>query len=37
MGKPYLALVPGVAIMLLVSSFMMIGNSLRDRFDPMKS
>ncbi len=36
MGKPYLALIPGLAIMLLVSSFMLIGNSLRDRFDPMK-
>ena len=36
MGKPYLALIPGLAIMLLVSSFMLIGNSLRDRFDPVK-
>ena len=36
MGKPYLALIPGLAIMLLVSSFMLIGNSLRDRFDPLK-
>jgi peptide/nickel transport system permease protein len=36
MGKPYLALIPGLAIMLLVSSFMWIGNSLRDRFDPVK-
>ena len=36
MGKPYLALIPGLAIMLLVSSFMLIGNSLRDYFDPVK-
>ena len=36
MGKPYLALIPGLAIMLLVSSFMLIGNSLRDRFDPVQ-
>ena len=36
MGKPYLALIPGLAIMLLVSTFMLIGNSLRDRFDPVK-
>ena len=37
MGKPYLALIPGIAIMLLVSSFMLIGNSLRDLYDPVKS
>lgn len=29
----YLAIVPGVCIMLLVLSFMIIGNSLRDKFD----
>ena len=29
----YLAVVPGVCIMLLVLSFMIIGNSLRDKFD----
>ena len=33
-GKPFMALAPGVAIMLLVSSFMMVGNALRDVFDP---
>ena len=37
MGKPYLALIPGLAIMLLVSSFMLIGNSMRDHFDPLKN
>ncbi len=37
MGKPYLALIPGIAIMLLVSSFMIIGNNLRDRYDPQQS
>ena len=37
MGKPYLALIPGLAIMILVSSFMIIGNNLRDRYDPQKS
>ena len=37
MGKPYLALIPGLAIMLLVSSFMLIGNNLRDRFEAVKS
>jgi peptide/nickel transport system permease protein len=29
----YLALLPGVLIMLLVLSFMMIGNGLRDQLD----
>ena len=33
MDKAYLAIIPGVAIMLLVLSFMTIGNSLRDAFD----
>lgn len=33
LGKPYLALFPGVAIMTLVLSFMMLGNKLRDTLD----
>lgn len=33
MDKAYLAIIPGIAIMLLVLSFMTIGNSLRDAFD----
>ena len=33
-GKPFMALAPGLAIMLLVSSFMMVGNALRDAYDP---
>ncbi|WP_196885347.1 ABC transporter permease [Aureivirga sp. CE67] len=33
LGKPYLAIVPGLAIMSLVMAFMMIGNSLRDILD----
>ena len=33
LGKPYLALVPGLAIMLLVMAFMLIGNTLRDSLD----
>lgn len=33
MGKPYLALLPGLCIMLMVLSFMMIGNRLRDLLD----
>ncbi|MGM0634781.1 MAG: ABC transporter permease [Bacteroidota bacterium] len=33
LGKPYLAIIPGVAIMLLVMSFMLIGNALRDALD----
>jgi peptide/nickel transport system permease protein len=32
-GKPYLAMVPGVAIMLLTLAFMMMGNALRDALD----
>lgn len=34
--KAYLAIAPGVAIMLLVLSFMMLGNSLRDALDVRK-
>lgn len=33
LGKPYLALIPGVAIMTLVLAFMLLGNSLRDALD----
>ncbi len=33
LGKPYLALIPGFCIMLLVMSFMLIGNALRDALD----
>jgi len=33
LGKPYLALIPGIAMCLLVVSFMMIGNALRDVLD----
>jgi peptide/nickel transport system permease protein len=33
LGKPFLALIPGVAIMSLVTAFMMIGNGLRDALD----
>ena len=33
LGKPYLALVPGTAIMLITLAFMMTGNSLRDSLD----
>ena len=33
MGKPHLAIVPGVLIVLLVLSFMTIGNKLRDLLD----
>lgn len=33
MGKPYLALVPGMAIMLLVLAFTLVGNGLRDALD----
>ena len=34
--KAYLAIAPGIAIMLLVLSFMMLGNSLRDALDVRK-
>lgn len=33
LGKPYLALIPGLAIMSLVTAFMLIGNALRDVMD----
>jgi peptide/nickel transport system permease protein len=33
LGKPYLAMVPGIAIMLLTLAFMMVGNALRDALD----
>ena len=33
LGNAYLALIPGICIMLLVMSFMLIGNSLRDSLD----
>ncbi|MBL87314.1 MAG: peptide transporter [Winogradskyella sp.] len=33
LGKPYLALIPGVCIMLLVMAFMLVGNALRDALD----
>jgi len=33
LGKPYLALIPGLCIMLLVMAFMLIGNALRDATD----
>lgn len=33
LGKPYLAIIPGLCIMLLVMSFMLVGNGLRDALD----
>lgn len=33
LGKPYLALIPGAAMCLVVVAFMMIGNALRDALD----
>lgn len=33
LGKPYLALIPGICIMLLVMAFMLVGNALRDALD----
>ncbi|MGE4347179.1 MAG: ABC transporter permease [Flavobacteriaceae bacterium] len=36
LGKPYLALIPGIAILLLTLSFMMVGNTLRDALDVKK-
>lgn len=33
LGKPYLALIPGLCIMSLVMAFMLIGNALRDVLD----
>jgi peptide/nickel transport system permease protein len=32
-GKAYLAVIPGLAIMSLVLAFMLIGNALRDALD----
>jgi peptide/nickel transport system permease protein len=33
LGKAYLAIIPGLAIMCLVMAFMLIGNALRDALD----
>ncbi|GGD16013.1 ABC transporter permease [Hyunsoonleella pacifica] len=33
LGKPYLAMIPGLCIMTLVMAFMLIGNALRDALD----
>ncbi|QMU66526.1 MAG: ABC transporter permease subunit [Flavobacteriaceae bacterium] len=33
LGKPYLAIIPGIAIMSLVMALMLIGNALRDALD----
>jgi peptide/nickel transport system permease protein len=33
LGKPYLALAPGIAMLILVLAFMMVGNALRDALD----
>ncbi|WP_406746240.1 ABC transporter permease [Tenacibaculum maritimum] len=33
LGKPYLAIIPGMAIMSLVMAFMLVGNALRDALD----
>ena len=33
LGKPYLAVIPGLAIMSLVTAFMLVGNALRDALD----
>ena len=33
LGEPFLAIIPGICIMLLVSSFMLLGNSLQDLLD----
>jgi peptide/nickel transport system permease protein len=33
LGKPYLAIIPGICIMTLVMAFMFIGNALRDALD----
>lgn len=37
LGRPYLALIPGIAIMTTVLAFMMLGNGLRDYFDRSKN
>ena len=36
LGKPFLAIIPGLAIMSLVMAFMLIGNGLRDALDVRK-
>ena len=33
LGKPYLAVIPGLCIMILVMAFMLMGNALRDALD----
>ena len=33
LGQPYLALIPGICIMLLVMAFMLVGNAFRDALD----
>tara|TARA_R110000868_G_scaffold720_2_gene5216 strand:- start:12792 stop:13880 length:1089 start_codon:yes stop_codon:yes gene_type:complete len=33
LGKPYLAIIPGLSIMSLVMAFMLVGNALRDALD----
>jgi peptide/nickel transport system permease protein len=33
LGKPYLAVLPGLCIMFMVLAFMTLGNSLRDALD----
>ena len=33
LGEPFLAIAPGVCIMMLVMAFMLLGNSLRDVLD----
>ena len=33
LGKAYLAIIPGIAIMSFVLAFMLLGNGLRDAFD----
>ena len=33
LGKPYLAIIPGLCIMTLVMAFMLVGNALRDALD----
>ena len=37
LGKPYLAIIPGLCIMSLVMAFMLIGNTLRDALDVKSS
>jgi peptide/nickel transport system permease protein len=33
LGKPYLAIIPGLAIMSVVMAFILLGNALRDALD----